>query len=152
LIALPMVSLAGYGGAALGASSPSGSWISIGSGASITDATGNVWTIAPGGYPEINGQPAPGQGPGMNNNITKLAYINGQMFELTSNYNADRDGYWYGPDSNNNWPPYGKLGDNGPDQPTLNRIAQEPAGSAGSLSGGSGRDAPSRHRGHEDSR
>jgi hypothetical protein len=59
-----------------GATSPSGTVVTAGSGGSIRDASGNVWTINAAGQVTINGQADT-----TTSNVIELAYVNGIVWQ-----------------------------------------------------------------------
>lgn len=64
--------------------SPNNTVVNAGSGGSITDAVGNVWTITPSNQIAINGTVDP-----VTNNVLQLAYVNGVVWQYTGY------GLWY---------------------------------------------------------
>jgi endoglucanase len=72
---------------AASAPSPNNTVVSAGSGGSITDSSGNVWTITGSGMVAVNGSPA-----GYSASVTKLAYVNGTVWQQ-ANYRGGQ--YWW---------------------------------------------------------
>jgi hypothetical protein len=73
--------------------SPNNTVINAGSGGSITDSTGNVWTITPSGQIAVNGAVDP-----VTNNVLQLAYVSNVVWQYTGydiwySYSAT-DGTW----------------------------------------------------------
>jgi hypothetical protein len=73
--------------------SPNNTVVNAGSGGSITDSLGNVWTITPSGQIAVNGVTDP-----VTNNVLQLAYVNNVVWQYTGyniwySYSAT-DGTW----------------------------------------------------------
>jgi hypothetical protein len=73
--------------------SPNNTVVNAGSGGSITDSTGNVWTITPSGQIAVNGAVDP-----VTNNVLQLAYVSNVVWQYTGydiwySYSAT-DGTW----------------------------------------------------------
>ncbi len=79
--------------AALPAASPNDTIVLAGSTVSITDTSGNAWTITSGGQVAVNGATSQGTA-----NVIEMAYVNGTIWQ------ENTAGLWYGESQpNNSW-------------------------------------------------